>query len=177
MRFFADLEKASSQGNAVLLSNYQELQQNKELFKAHFGFFGKYPLYQLKQRGVLHNVQIHGKKLQTVMKKCSYVFYDDADGGFRVELVYEEHDRSCLVFHGSHHEAVIETFAVSKHALAEMRRTKATKATIQFGSSEFNVFELVFLLNEIKAKTYAYAVTPAKDPAKTPALDFDDKRA
>ncbi len=93
------------------------------------------------------------------MKKCAYVFYNDGDNGFRVELIYEEHDRSCLVFAGQVHEAIIETFNINKHTLAEMRRTKATKATIQFGNSEFNVFELVFLLNEIKAKTYSYSVS------------------
>ena len=32
------------------------------------------------------------------MKKCSYVFNDDGDNGFKVDLVYEETDRRCLVF-------------------------------------------------------------------------------
>ncbi len=124
----------------------------------NFAFFGKYPLYQLRQRQVLFNIQIHGKKLQTVMKKCSYVFYDDHDNGFRVELIYEEHDRKCLLFGLTSHEAILETFNIHKDTVAEMRRTMCTKATIQFGNSEFNVFELVFLLNEIKSKTYTYAV-------------------
>ena len=95
------------------------------------------------------------------MKKCSYVFYDDGDNGFRVELVYEESDKRCLVFGTTSHEAILETFSIDKHTLAEMRRTFATKATVQFGNSEFNVFELVFLLNEIKSKTYSYQVSQA----------------
>lgn len=93
------------------------------------------------------------------MKKCSYVFYDDNDNGFTVDLIYEENDKSCLVFGSTTHEQILETFAIDKHILAEMRRTFATKATIQFGNSEFNVFELVFLLNEIKSKTYSYQVS------------------
>jgi hypothetical protein len=56
------------------------------------------------------------------------------------------------------HEAILETFLISKHMLAEMRRTFSTKSTIHFGCSEFNVFELVFLLNEIKSKIYSYGV-------------------
>lgn len=79
---------------------------------------------------MLNNIQIHGKKLATVMKKCSYVFYDDNDNGFRVELVYEESDKSCLVFGSTTHEAILETFAIDKDIVAEMRRTFATKATI-----------------------------------------------
>ncbi len=43
--------------------------------------------------------------------------------------------------------------------LAEMRRTFSTKSTINFGNSEFSVFHLVFLLNEIKSKIYAYSIT------------------
>ena len=39
-----------------------------------------------------------------------------------------------------------------------MRRTKASKAIITFGYSDFNVFELVNLLNEIKSQTYQYGV-------------------
>lgn len=39
-----------------------------------------------------------------------------------------------------------------------MRRTCSTKATIQLGNAEFNVFELVILLNEIKSKTYNYGI-------------------
>ena len=43
--------------------------------------------------------------------------------------------------------------------LEEMRRTFSTKSTINFGNSEFSVFHLVFLLNEIKSKIYAYSIT------------------
>lgn len=92
------------------------------------------------------------------MKKSSYVFYDDGDNGFKVELIYEESDRKCLVFSPTSHEAILETFFIEKDKVAEMRRSFATKATIQFGNSEFNVFELVSLLNEIKSKIYSYGI-------------------
>lgn len=48
------------------------------------------------------------------MKKCSYVFYDDGDNGFRVELIYEETDRKCLIFGLTSHEAILETFIIDK---------------------------------------------------------------
>ena len=99
------------------------------------------------------------------MKKCSYIFYDDGNNGFRVELIYEGSERKCLVF-GTTHEAILETFFIEKHQLGEMRRTFATKATVQFGNSEFNVFELVLLLNEIKSKIYSYGIAEDKEEGK-----------
>ena len=74
------------------------------------------------------------------MKKCCYIFYDDGDNGYKVDLVYEEVDRKCFVCGVTSHEAILETFIIHKDTVAEMRRTFATKATIQFGNSEFNVF-------------------------------------
>jgi len=153
---------------------------NRELFRGHFSFFGKYPLYQLRQKQVLHNIQIHGKKLQTIMKKCSYVFHDDGDNGFKVELVYEEMDRTCFVIKNQSHEAILETFKISKDHLAEMRRNKALKATVQFENSEFNVFEMVNLLNEIKSKTYTYGIESQGDgekkaPVQGKTVGIDDK--
>lgn len=74
--------------------------------------------------------------------------------GFKVELIYEESQANCLIFGRNTHEAIIETFAIDKHMVAEMRRTFCTKATLQLGSSQFNVFEMVFLLNEIKSNMH-----------------------
>lgn len=116
------------------------------------------------------------------MKKCSYVFHDDSDNGFKVELVYEEMDRTCFVIKNQSHEAILETFHISKEHLSEMRRNKALKATVQFENSEFNVFELVNLLNEIKSKTYTYGIEPESEggkkqavKGKTVGLEEDDK--
>jgi hypothetical protein len=95
---------------------------------------------------------MEGKKIENIIKKTSFVFYDDGDHGFKVELIFEEADTKCLVFSATPNEAILETFNIHKHMLAEMRRTFSTKATITFGSSEFSVFQLVFLLNEIKSK-------------------------
>ncbi len=88
------------------------------------------------------------------MKKSSYVFYDDGDHGFKVELIYEEAFAKCLVFGMRTHEAIIDTFTIEKHMFYEMRRTFKSKATMTLGNSEFNVFELVLLLNEIKGHQY-----------------------
>jgi hypothetical protein len=64
------------------------------------------------------------------MKKCSYVFYDDGNNGYKVDLIYEESNKSCLIFGSQTFEALIESFYIPKDEVAEMRRTFATKATI-----------------------------------------------
>lgn len=64
------------------------------------------------------------------MKKCSYLFYDDNDNGYKIELVYEEADRKCFVCGTTSHEAILETFVIHKDVVAEMRRTFSTKSTI-----------------------------------------------
>jgi hypothetical protein len=45
-------------------------------------------------------VELEGKKLESVMKKTNYVFYDDGDLGFRVELIYEETEAKCFGIFG-----------------------------------------------------------------------------
>ncbi len=60
-----------------------------EAFKNNFGFYAKYPLYKLQERKIVINVQIEGKKLDMILKKSSYVFIDDLDLGFKVELIFE----------------------------------------------------------------------------------------
>lgn len=136
---------------------------NAEAFKRNFGFYGKYPLYILRQREVLVNIEIEGKKLETIMKRCSLVFYDDLDHGFKVDLIFEESDTRCVIFGMATNEAILETFLIEKHMLAEMRRTFTTKATIKLGCSTFNVFQLVFLLNEIQSKIYSFGISNRDD--------------
>ncbi len=118
---------------------------------------------------------MEGKKLDSIIKKCSYVFYDDGDQGFKVELVFEESDTKCVVFVSAPNEAILETFSIHKHMLAEMRRTFSTKSTINFGNSEFSVFHLVFLLNEIKSKIYAYSITnnPKEDKSRSKKYEVE----
>src|SRR3569833_1399265 len=100
------------------------------------------------------------------MKKCSYVFYDDGHNGFNVELIYEEKSAKCLAFGRQNNEAIIETFNIPKDDIAEMRRTFATKATKQYKNAEFNVFELVILLNEIKSKIYQFGIVKDAEDSK-----------
>lgn len=76
------------------------------------------------------DIEIEGKKLDTVMKNSSYVFFDDGDQGFKVDLIFEEAATKCFIFGMTSHEAVLENFSISKHMLAEMRRTFTIKATI-----------------------------------------------
>lgn len=61
-----------------------------------------------------------------------------------------------------------------------MRRTFATKSVIQFGNSQFNVFELVFLLNEIKSMYYCHYVNINEERNKkeriTPALKIEENK-
>ena len=104
----------------------------------------------MRQKNVLVKVELEGKKMESIMKQTSYIFYDDGDKGFRVEVMYEETEAKCLgIFGASSHEAILETFTVDKHLLAELRRTFSIKSVVTFGSSQFNLFELVLLLNEI----------------------------
>ncbi len=72
-------------------------------------------------------------------------------------------------------EAILETFNIHKHMLAEMRRTFSTKSTINFGNSEFSVFHLVFLLNDIKSKIYAYSITnnPKEDKSRSKKYEIE----
>lgn len=113
-------------------------------------YFAKHPLHELRHRNVVAKVEIQGKKLDSVLKHASYAFHDDGAQGFTVELLFEESKTHCLIFGRSKYEAVIETFTIDKHLLAEMRRTFCTKSTLSLGSTHFNVFELVQLLNEVK---------------------------
>ena len=108
----------------------------------------------MRQKNVLVKVELEGKKMESIMKQTSYIFYDDGDQGFRVEVMYEETEAKsifkCLgIFGASSHEAILETFTIDKHLLAELRRTFSIKSVVTFGSSQFNLFELVLLLNEI----------------------------
>ena len=106
----------------------------------------------MRQRKVLISIKLEGKKIESIMKKTSYVFYDDGDQGFKVEVIYEESEAKCLgIFGRSSNEAILETFTIDKHLLAELRRTFAIKSVVSFGSSQFNLFELVLLLNEIQS--------------------------
>jgi len=92
------------------------------------------------------------------MKKSSYVFYANNDNGYSVELVYDEVDKKCFVCGMGRHEVILDDFVITKEDVAEMRRNKAFKPIREFGNSKFNVFELVNLLNEIKAQTYSYGI-------------------
>lgn len=103
------------------------------------------------------------------MKKSSYFFKDDGDNGYEVELIYQEEDRRCFVISQNRHEEAIDNFTITKDIIAEMRRTKASKAIITFGYSDFNVFELVNLLNEIKSQTYQYGVNDGSSQQKKEA--------
>lgn len=108
-------------------------QANRDAFKQNFGFYGKYPLFQISQRNILVSCKIEGKKLDSIIKKLCYIFYDDGNHGFKVELVFEEVTTElvkCVIPRMISHEAILETFLIDKHLLAEIRRTFTTKTTI-----------------------------------------------
>lgn len=64
------------------------------------------------------------------------MFYDDGDNGFKIDLVYEEQNKKLFVCGKVKHDAILETFYIDKHRVAEIRRVFATKQSIKFGNSE-----------------------------------------
>ena len=56
------------------------------------------------------------------MKKSSYIFSDNGDLGFHVELIYEDTQG------GDIHSAILESFDIPKERFAEMSRLKTTKS-------------------------------------------------
>ena len=45
--------------------------------------------------GVVVSIKIGGQKIENILKKCNYLFYElvpdgDQDGGYKVELSFEE---------------------------------------------------------------------------------------
>ena len=144
--------------------------------KAQFGQFSSFPASKLIEDGVVETVKIGGQKIETIMKKCNYLFYElvpngDQDGGYKVELSFEEKMAGLFACGpiggggkqvGGNNQSILSTFIIYNETLVEMRRVMATKCTIHLGGSAFNIFKLVKLINQMKTQNQQYADGGAK---------------
>lgn len=83
-----------------------------------------------------------------ILKNSDFQFSDNGDGGFMVQLVYNEPS----AMPGEQNQidnAVLESFEISREILSEMRRNYAFQTTIIFGMLQFRVTELVRQMNNI----------------------------
>ena len=83
-----------------------------------------------------------------ILKNSDFLFSDNGDGGFMVQLVYNEPS----AMPGEQNQidnAVLESFEISREILSEMRRNYAFQTTIIFGMLQFRVTELVRQMNNI----------------------------
>ena len=146
--------------------------------KAQFGQFSSYPAQKLFDDGVVVSVKIGGQKIETIMKKCNYLFYElvptaEQDGGYKIELSFEEKMAGFLCGPiggggkqvGGNNQSILSTFTITNETLVEMRRVMATKCTVHLGGSVFNIFKLVKLINSMKTQNQQYSDGGKKTPA------------
>ena len=104
---------------------------------------------------------------EQLMGKCNYLFYEqkDENGGYKIELSFEEKqtnfcDISKIVSLmdegggqvGGSNQSILSTFFISNVTLLEMRRMMASKCTVNFQGTTFNIFRLVKTINMMKSK-------------------------
>jgi len=118
---------------------------------------------------VIESIQVGNKKIDQIIKKCSYLFYEikTAEGGYKVELSFEEKQQAfCDVGKiaeiflnegskqvGSNNQSILSTFVISNEMLMEMRRVMASKCTVNLSGTVFNIFKLVRMINTMKASS------------------------
>lgn len=83
-----------------------------------------------------------------ILKHSDFQFNDNGNGGFLVQLVYNE--PSAIPGNNAKiDDAVLESFEISQDILSEMRRNYGFESTFIFGMLQFNVHELVRVINRI----------------------------
>ena len=126
---------------------------------------------QLKEQGVVKEIHLAsgrgseaGGEDNEMIGKCKYLFYEikedlqnEVEGGYRVELSFDDTSFAfCGIGANSNNQSILSTFLITNSDLHEMRRIMGTKATIFLKGTEFNVFNLVKLINSIKTKNSVY---------------------
>lgn len=121
---------------------------------------------------MITKIKISDKQIDSVINKCRYLFYEikedeNGDGGYKIELSFEEKQSmfcsteqlyECImnednVQFGSNNQSILCTFFISNEKLLEMRRLMTTKCTVDLNGTTFNVFQLVKMINHMKAKS------------------------
>lgn len=115
--------------------------------------------------GVVENIKLDDRKIDSIQKDLKYLFYDikedlanDIDGGYRVELSFQE-DKKSLNPCGPRsdpNQSILSQIIISNRNLAEMRRVMATKCTVSLGGTTWNIFKLIKLINTMKTKSQQY---------------------
>jgi len=146
--------------------------------RSQFGQFSSFDAVQLQEDGVIEGIKIGQHKIESIKKKCKYLFYEikedqanNIEGGYRVELSFEEQVKNfCGIGLGDNkafknNQSILSTFVITNQSLAEMRRVMATKCTANLSGTTFNVFKLVKLINTMKTKSQQYGTSPTDGAA------------
>ena len=131
-----------------------------------FGQFSSFLAADLRQDGTV--MQIYNGKVKAsdaFADKCKYLFYEiredpanDIEGGYRVELSFEEGGVAlCGIGGASGNQSILATFVLMNGTILEMRRIMGTNSMVHLGGTDFNVFKLIKLINKIKAKNAIYS--------------------
>lgn len=81
--------------NQKLQKQLEENRERRNIMKKQFGQFSSFPAEKLMEENVVLKVKIGGQKIDSIIKKCNYLFYEikeegDNEGGYKVELSFEE---------------------------------------------------------------------------------------
>lgn len=76
--YFGDMEKKQNltMTNARLQRKLEENRERRNIMKAQFGQFSSFPAVKLMEDGVVESIVIGGKKIDSILKKCNYLFYE-----------------------------------------------------------------------------------------------------
>lgn len=132
--YFEDMEKKQTltMTKANLQRKLEENRGRRNIMKSQFGQFSSFPAVQLIEEGVVESVHIGGKKIDDIIKKCKYLFYeikadDTKDGGYKIELSFEDKQQAfCDVVRivdslleegskqvGNANQSILSTFEIS----------------------------------------------------------------
>lgn len=167
-KYFSTMEQKQTMtmNNQKLQKQLEENRERRNIMKQQFGQFSSFPAEQLINDEVVLKVKIGGQKIDSIIKKCNYLFYEikeegENEGGYKVELSFEEKKQDfCGVAIlsqgqkqvGNNNQSILSTFIITNETLAEMRRVMATKCTVNLGGTHFNIFKLVKLINTMKTQ-------------------------
>ena len=169
-----DEKQKMNLNNPRLQKKLDENRKRRNIMKAQFGQFSSFPASKLMEEGVIESVKIGGQKIESIIKKCNYLFYElkddgegESEGGYKVELSFEEKVQDFCGLGsilaqgkqnlGNKNQSILSTFVISNETLAEMRRIMATKCTVNLGGTTFNLFKLVKLINTMKTQNQQYS--------------------
>ena len=111
-----------------------------------------------------------------LFKKCKYLFYElkneetGGEGGYKIELSFEEkvQHKYCglgkfadiitdggksVGFKNDKNQSILSSFVITNETIMEMRRVMASKCTVNFQGTTFNIFSLVKLVNKMKSES------------------------